>query len=56
MIGVEFNGDDIILDRIGVDVFDIYINGVDNNLFFNDNGPCIFVTLVVNMIKQRRFL
>lgn len=48
-IGVEFNPlfDDIIRVRTGVDAFDKFNKGVDNILFFNDKGPCIYLSTII---------
>lgn len=45
LIGVELSGrfEDIIRERMGVEVLDISMRGVESILFFSDNGPCIFI-------------
>ena len=47
LIGVELIFDDIILVLTGVDALDIFSNGDDNILFFNVNGPCIFLWIKI---------
>jgi hypothetical protein len=44
LIGVEFSGrlDEITRERIGVEVLEIYIRGVESILFLRDKGPCIW--------------
>ena len=40
---MEFSGrlDEITRERIGVEVLEIYIRGVESILFLRDKGPCI---------------